>query len=236
MEVMYHTSGGFRRNFGKRQIHLTTCTECGIQIEIPFKPLEGHQVLCRDCFRKQKKYPKTEEEDNYSFPPDFEFIGIVGPDGNPINDKDELPRIISLAECEIDDRLINYLKADPKRFYELPDRKFELLVAEVLARYGFQVDVTHATRDGGVDIYAAKNELFGRFLYLIECKRYSPPQKVGIMPVRSLYGVVQEKRATAGVIATTSYFTNDAKAFQATLSNHLKLCDYVELQKWLANL
>ncbi len=51
-------AGGFRRfrGFGPRQMHATTCTECGKEIEVPFKPSEGRPVYCRDCYGKRKRF------------------------------------------------------------------------------------------------------------------------------------------------------------------------------------
>jgi CxxC-x17-CxxC domain-containing protein len=33
----------------------TTCSECGLQTTVPFKPTQGRPVLCRACFQKQAK-------------------------------------------------------------------------------------------------------------------------------------------------------------------------------------
>jgi len=46
--------GGQRRNFGPREMHKATCSECGKECEVPFKPTEGKPVYCRDCFAKKK--------------------------------------------------------------------------------------------------------------------------------------------------------------------------------------
>ena len=33
----------------------TTCSECGTETTVPFKPTQGRPVLCRSCFQKQGK-------------------------------------------------------------------------------------------------------------------------------------------------------------------------------------
>jgi CxxC-x17-CxxC domain-containing protein len=33
----------------------TTCSECGTETTVPFKPTQGRPVLCRTCFQKQGK-------------------------------------------------------------------------------------------------------------------------------------------------------------------------------------
>ena len=43
--------GGHR---GPREMHKTKCTECGKDCEVPFKPTEGRDVLCKECFAKKR--------------------------------------------------------------------------------------------------------------------------------------------------------------------------------------
>ena len=45
----------FNRNFGQREMHKTVCSDCGKETEVPFKPVEGRKVYCRDCYQKYKK-------------------------------------------------------------------------------------------------------------------------------------------------------------------------------------
>jgi len=97
---------------------------------------------------------------------------------------------------------------------------------------GYDIKLTPVTRDGGFDMYAAKRESIGSFLYLVECKRYTPPQKVGIRMVRELHGVVQQKKANAGIIVTTSFFTANAKEFQQKSKYQMQLVDFFEFKKW----
>jgi CxxC-x17-CxxC domain-containing protein len=33
----------------------TTCSECGTETTVPFKPTQGRPVLCRSCFQKQAR-------------------------------------------------------------------------------------------------------------------------------------------------------------------------------------
>jgi CxxC-x17-CxxC domain-containing protein len=37
-----------------REMHKATCSDCGAQCEVPFKPTEGKAVRCQDCFRKNR--------------------------------------------------------------------------------------------------------------------------------------------------------------------------------------
>lgn len=48
---------GERRGFdrGPREMHTVTCSECGQETQVPFKPAEGRPVFCRDCYRKKRE-------------------------------------------------------------------------------------------------------------------------------------------------------------------------------------
>ena len=51
-----------RNNFGgrsggggrERQMHTLTCSECGNEASVPFKPRGDRPVYCSDCFRNQR--------------------------------------------------------------------------------------------------------------------------------------------------------------------------------------
>lgn len=52
-------SGGFNNRSGgfndrPRQMHKATCSECGEECEVPFKPSQDKPVYCRECFNKHK--------------------------------------------------------------------------------------------------------------------------------------------------------------------------------------
>lgn len=46
--------GGFQRDFGPREMHKAVCADCGAECEVPFKPIEGKPVYCKNCFMKRK--------------------------------------------------------------------------------------------------------------------------------------------------------------------------------------
>lgn len=49
-------SGGFRRDFGPREMHKAVCADCKKECEVPFKPTEGRPVYCKDCYPKHRKF------------------------------------------------------------------------------------------------------------------------------------------------------------------------------------
>jgi CxxC-x17-CxxC domain-containing protein len=44
------------RDFGPREMHKATCSECNQECEVPFKPTEGKPVYCRECYRKKRRF------------------------------------------------------------------------------------------------------------------------------------------------------------------------------------
>ena len=47
--------GGFRRTFGPREDHKATCSDCGQECTVPFKPTEGRAVYCDNCWSKRRR-------------------------------------------------------------------------------------------------------------------------------------------------------------------------------------
>lgn len=118
-------------------------------------------------------------------------------------------------------------------FISISPRRFEEAAAKLFGQLGYKVELTPASKDGGKDLYIAKKDDLGSFLYYVECKRYAPDRSVGVGLVRSLYGVVEEGRATAGLLLTTSQFTANARSFQNKLEHRLTLSDYTDFKAWL---
>ena len=45
--------GGFRDR-GPREMFSATCSSCGREAQVPFRPTSGKPVYCSDCFRSQR--------------------------------------------------------------------------------------------------------------------------------------------------------------------------------------
>lgn len=52
----FHGGGGFKRDFGPREMHKAICADCKQDCEVPFKPTAGKPVYCKECYSKHKKY------------------------------------------------------------------------------------------------------------------------------------------------------------------------------------
>lgn len=146
---------------------------------------------------------------------------------------DPPPDLITVVHT-ITDELLSYLKTHPKELYNLKPRQFEELIAEILASFGWHVQLTPATRDGGYDIYAISKDVAPntKTSWIIECKKYKPERKVGVDIVRSLYGLGLDLRVGNMLLATTSYFSRDAQKYKASRYD-LELRDYEGVIEWL---
>jgi len=95
--------------------------------------------------------------------------------------------------------------------------EFEMLVGEHFRRQGFQVSRQGGNGpDGGVDL-VLKNKSES---YLVQCKQWKA-YKVGVQPVRELYGVMASRGAAGGYVVTSGMFTDEAQAFARGLNVEL---------------
>ena len=138
------------------------------------------------------------------------------------------PRIIHTNEA-----LVGRLQHQPDLLYELPPRKFEELVADLLTNLGYDIELTPATHDGGKDILAQMNTPHGNMLCLVEVKKHRVDRPVGIALVRQLYGTLVDADATSAMLVTTSSFTSNAKLFQQRHQYKLALRDYGDVVQWI---
>ena len=52
-------NSNFRRNnfsSENREMHKAVCSKCGKDCEVPFKPIEGKSVFCKECYVKKKRF------------------------------------------------------------------------------------------------------------------------------------------------------------------------------------
>ncbi|MFC1513612.1 restriction endonuclease [candidate division KSB1 bacterium] len=163
------------------------------------------------------------------------LYAIVGEDVEIIYSQGELsiehyPVITSLR-----DEVKRYFNKNPEKIYSsLSPQAFEELVADILHDLGLDVELTKATRDGGVDIYAHLKHEVGSFLMLVECKKWASDRPVGIDVVQRVYGIQQTKHASKSLIVTTSYFTPPAKSEAAKQNGLVELHDFEALKLWLS--
>jgi len=128
---------------------------------------------------------------------------------------------------------ISYLAEHSHKLYTVPDRFFEELLAELLHDRGWEVELTRVGADGGIDIIAIRNVVDVSQMMLVQAKRYDQHRKVGVAPVRELLHVVEDKRATCGMLATSSSFTSPAIETQQAYKWRLTLKGHADIVAWL---
>ena len=86
-----HSFGGGRnfggRGGGDRQMHRTTCSKCGKDCEVPFKPTGVRPVFCSDCFEKNGGQDNRRFSDGDRSPRRTSFDGNRGSDRSQNTDQ-----------------------------------------------------------------------------------------------------------------------------------------------------
>jgi HJR/Mrr/RecB family endonuclease len=145
------------------------------------------------------------------------------------NDNKSIIQIAAFADRALIERL--YHRSGDLQ--TIDRRKFEEVVAEIFSGFGYLVELTQRTRDGGKDIIAIKNSVTP-VKYLIECKRPNPGNPVSVSTVRELYGVKSDDQATKAILVTTTYLTPDAKRFVEKHRWELDAKEFHDLTEWIA--
>ena len=140
------------------------------------------------------------------------------PDGR-INGLSDASKIIRAKYLEHDLPVKNVL-------LDLTPRDFELLVAYLYKRKGYDVVVTPRSSDGGYDVLAEKTSNRGSERLHIECKRYE--ENIGVRIVRGVLGTLVVKNATKAVVVASAFFTKPATK-EANQSKRVELINLHEL-------
>lgn len=147
-------------------------------------------------------------------------------------EKPEKGQSIVVVSDLVGNKLIEYYHQKPEELKSINRRKFEELVAELFHGFGFDVELTQQTRDGGKDIVAVRQQLINE-KYLIECKRPDPGGYVGVNPVRELLGVKSIESATKAILVTTAHFSKDAELLFEKKQWELEGKDFNGLWEWI---
>jgi HJR/Mrr/RecB family endonuclease len=156
-------------------------------------------------------------EDRFVSPASYtELLNRINSIFKIFEDQNVPTTLISVVEL-INVEMLKYIKSNPKYLHNLHWRAFEELIAEILASFGWQVELTSPTKDNGYDIFAIYKDASGiRHNWIIECKKWDPERKVGVEVIRNLYGVKTDLKVGNALIATTSSFTKGVEKFKAS--------------------
>ncbi len=148
-------------------------------------------------------------------------------------DTEDPPTEVIRVCDEISAELIRHLQEHPQALDSVHPRQFELLIAELLARFGWRVELTPAQKDGGFDIFGITKDIAGvRSSWIIECKKYREDRKVGVGIARAVYAVKGDLRVSNALLVTSSYFTKGVIDFKASRYD-LELRDLAGVVEWI---
>jgi restriction system protein len=100
---------------------------------------------------------------------------------------------------------------------QLSWRQFEAIVGEAFRRRGFSVTENAVDGpDGGIDLVLRKDSE----KFYVQCKQWKQ-WKVGVKPIRELYGVITAGGAAGGYFVASGEYTLDAREFARKVSIEL---------------
>ncbi|CAO5183723.1 restriction system protein [Frankia sp. AiPs1] len=117
-----------------------------------------------------------------------------------------------------------------RNLLDVTPTEFEHLVRELFEAMGMSSWVTQASRDDGVDAVAVNADPIVGGLCIIQAKRYK--NIVGVEAVRALAGVMEDKRATKGIVVSTSWYGKSSWDF-ANRHGRIELIDGPRLKHLL---
>ena len=132
------------------------------------------------------------------------------------------------------DQIIVESTKNPSLIRNLRPREFEKFLARIFEGFGYEVELTAATRDGGVDIICLSSRQGIPVNIAIEAKRFDPVNPVTVELVRSFVGANARFQANKLVFVTTSRYTHDAIEYaRLPLNVHLlSLKELPDIVKW----
>lgn len=194
---------------------------------------KGNQLLVsmlRELMSMRKITPRDVLQSLYALPRSC----LVDTFGRPLTAAAPNARGMFVHARAVHDELLSKIRKQPSMVYSLTPREFEEITATLFERLGYKVELTPQSKDGGRDLYVARNDEIGKFMYYVECKKYSPEYPIGVGLVRQLYGTIEADKVTAGIMLSTSRFTKAAREFECNVQFRLSLRDYVEFQVMLS--
>lgn len=118
------------------------------------------------------------------------------------------PTIIVVSDW---DAICREIAHSPDILYQLHWKRFEDLLGRLLDRFGWEIEPMGYTKDDGIDIIAVRKVVPDVDIrMMIQCKRFSPDNKVGVEFVKQLWATKMEHGFHQAMLATTSSFTKAA--------------------------
>ncbi len=51
-----------KQRFGQKKRYTVNCSKCGCETTVPFKPREGKEVYCSECYKSVKEQEQNQEQ------------------------------------------------------------------------------------------------------------------------------------------------------------------------------
>ncbi|MBX5180315.1 restriction endonuclease [Rhizobium lentis] len=133
--------------------------------------------------------------------------------------------------ADIYEELYSHFAANPDDLHRLGWRDYEILLARIFQTQGFSVELGPGQGDGGVDIRLLQRDPIGDVLTLVQAKKYSPRNKIGLETVQAITGAAFVQGAN-GMVVTTSSYLPGAREFAARTSGRIDLVTSDEVTAW----
>ncbi len=135
--------------------------------------------------------------------------------------------------------LLEALVADPGLVFRISPAAFEDLLCDRLFAMGYEPRKVGATnrKDGGIDIFFwPRARAAFPILGAVQAKHHqTPDRREGPGTVRDFAAAINALPINAGLIVTNTSFTPDAEWFAKERAALVRLRDFVDLRRWLAN-
>ena len=219
-----------------------SCTNCPSTINRgqPYLRLVPHpmdryrgkatQFLCQPCysgFGLPHRYP--------GWIPDPTIGRQPGPPSTAPQTESAFDREVRIVS--VTRQLVNILRSDLNRIYQLSPEEFELFVCDRLDAMGFSVTRAGESNraDGGIDIIATPSvQSFFPFLLAVQCKHHRRlGRNTGPTPVRELQSVLGRGHFQMGALVTNTTFTADARWTAKQIPHIIRLRDIADLGRWI---
>lgn len=194
---------------------------------LKFAFLELDDTNIKDFYKQNREFSYQ-----YGLGFDVNSSSIWQPDPEIIVPSKEIITNVNI----LNDTLLKKAKKDPRIIHDFTPREFEEMICEFLDEQGYKVELTKQTKDGGKDLIVVQKSMIGDFCIYVECKKYDVHRPIGVSLVRELYGSIMADDVTAGMMITTSYFSNDAKDYTKKIQYRMTLMDYNDLVKAIAQM
>lgn len=126
-------------------------------------------------------------------------------EGEELDRIDETERLVALVQ-QFSHRLVEWIATYPHHLDLVEWRDMERVLGVAFSGLGFEVQITNASKDGGIDL---RLESRGS-TYFVQVKHWPSGKRVGGEYVREFVALTVSSGARAGIFLSTSGFTSSA--------------------------